>query len=53
VFSDDVDDSRSVEDVYVPSEITSVAEDTLVIPAHRFLMMFMLLMRVLVIMSMN
>jgi len=30
VLSDDVDDSRSVEDVYVPSEITSVVEDTLV-----------------------
>ena len=28
--SDDVDDSRIVDDVYVPSEITSVVFDTLV-----------------------
>jgi len=27
---DDVDDSRVVEDIYVPFEITSVVEDTLV-----------------------
>jgi len=30
VPSDDVDDLRVVEDVYVPSEITSVFEDTVV-----------------------
>jgi len=30
VRSDDVDDSRVVEDVYVPSEITSVIANTLV-----------------------
>jgi len=30
VPSEDVDDSRSVEEVYVPSESTSVVEDTLV-----------------------
>ena len=28
--SDDVDDSRAVEDVYIPHKITSVVEDTLV-----------------------
>ena len=28
--SDDVDNSRAVEDVYIPFEITSVAEDILV-----------------------
>jgi len=27
---DDVDDSRVVEDIYIPFEITSVVEDTLV-----------------------
>ena len=30
VFSDDVDDSRAIVNVYVPSEIISVVEDTLV-----------------------
>jgi len=30
VPTDDVDDSRIVEGVYIPSEITSVVEDTLV-----------------------
>ena len=30
MLSDDVDDSRIIEDVYVSSEITSVIEDLLV-----------------------
>ena len=48
VSSDDVDYSKVIENVHVPSKTTSIIEDISIVLTNRFLMRIMLPMRALV-----